>query len=164
MKKLLMLILAGCLVAPSYGQKRRTYKKKQNRTTQVRKATTTANAAVMGIGCGLETYRLNYGSYGGWLSFFLRFAPGAKEAETSSGQLIAIKKEIRRIDEGNVAAGKRFICELVKDYGLNTAINQLFDLWQFTSSEMDWLENTARYYEKQLKQKVTLEEDHSGDE
>lgn len=160
MKNLLMLLLAVCMVAPSYGQKRKTYKKRQNSTTQIKKTATNASNAVGGIGCGIELYRANNGTYGYWLSFIQQYAPNVGQARTMNEVLLEVKKEIRLLDEGNIEAGKRFIHHFVKVYGLSTSLNQIFDLWQFTTPEWQWIEKTARDYSKQLGQASsgTLEE------
>lgn len=159
MRKLLLLLLAACLVAPTYGQQRKTYKKKQNRTSQTQKKSTVshANNAVGGIGCALETYRLEHGTYGYWISFIQQYAPNVGQAKTFSAALLEVKKEIRLLDEGNIEAGKRFIAHLVKVYGITSALNQLFDLWQFTTPEWNWIEKTARAYASQYEQQTQEE-------
>ena len=70
----------------------------------------------MGIGLGLETYRITFDTYGGWITFISGYAP--KHSTSLSGELLETKKEIRRLDEGNIEAGKRFITNLVRNCGI----------------------------------------------
>lgn len=158
MKKcLLLLIMTTYFVVPSFGQKRKTYKK-SNRTTQVRNTASHAKNAVMGIGLGLETYRASFGSYGGWITFISRYAPKAGDSMSLGGELLEIKKEIRRLDEGNIEAGKRFITNLVKYCGIRSALNQIYRLWEFTTPEWNWIEKVAYDYQKQLDEKDNNED------
>lgn len=150
MKKcLLLFVMTAFLVMPSFGQKRKTYKK-SNRTTQLRNAASYAKNAVMGIGLGLETYRASFGTYGGWITFISRYAPKAGSSTSLGGELLETKKEIRRLDEGNVEAGKRFITNLVKYCGIKSALNQIYTLWEFTTPEWNWIEKVAYNYQRQL--------------
>ena len=66
-KRLLLFVMTTCLVIPSFGQKRKTYRK-SNPKTQVKSTASHAKNAVMGIGLGLETYRITFGTYGGWIT------------------------------------------------------------------------------------------------
>lgn len=50
-KRLLLFVMTTCLVIPSFGQKRKTYRK-SNPKTQVKSAASHAKNAVMGIGLG----------------------------------------------------------------------------------------------------------------
>ena len=114
-KRLLLFVMTTCLVIPSFGQKRKTYRK-SNLKTQVKSAASHGKNAVMGIGLGLETYRITFGTYGGWITFISGYAP--KHSTSLSGELLETKKEIRRLDEGNIEAGKRFITNLVRNCGI----------------------------------------------
>lgn len=146
-KRLLLFVMTTCLVIPSFGQKRKTYRK-SNPKTQVKSTASHAKNAVMGIGLGLETYRITFGTYGGWITFISGYAP--KHSTSLSGELLETKKEIRRLDEGNIEAGKRFITNLVRNCGIRSALNQIYNLREFTSPEWNWIEKIAYDYQKQL--------------
>lgn len=99
----------------------------------------------------LEQIRWNgllFGTYGGWITFISGYAP--KHSTSLSGELLETKKEIRRLDEGNIEAGKRFITNLVRNCGIRSALNQIYNLWEFTSPEWNWIEKIAYDYQKQL--------------
>ena len=89
-----------------------------------------------------------FGTYGGWITFISGYAP--KHSTSLSGELLETKKEIRRLDEGNIEAGKRFITNLVRNCGIRSALNQIYNLWEFTSPEWNWIEKIAYDYQKQL--------------
>jgi len=122
--------------------------RKSNPKTQVKSAASHAKNSVMGIGLGLETYRITFDTYGVWITFISGYSP--KHSTSLSGELLETKKEIRRLDEGNIEAGKRFITNLVRNCGIRSALNQIYNLWEFTTPEWNWIEKIAYDYQKQL--------------